>query len=110
MFTLSPPWFVAIGIAATAFAQILLKESSHHGVMGTPWIAFMIVAAASYALSFLLYALALKTYPLNKIYPTMTVAQLAIVTVYGLAVGEAIDLRHAAGLVLAVVSIYLILG
>lgn len=110
MLTMSPPWFVAIGIVATALAQILLKQSSYHDVLSAGWLIFVAIAAAAYALSFLLYAVVLKTYALNKIYPAMTVAQIAIVTVYGQLIGESIDLRHAAGLALATVAIYLILG
>lgn len=110
MMTITPPWLVAVGIIATAFAQILLKQSSHHAVLTSGWLAFVGVAAAAYGLSFLLYALILKTYALNKIYPAMTVGQIAIVTVYGLMVGESIDLRHAIGLALAALAIYLIMG
>lgn len=107
---ISPPWLVAIGILATSLAQILLKQSSFHGTLSAMWVAFVGVAAVAYGASFLMYALALKTYPLNKVYPVMTVAQLAIVTVYGMAIGESIDLRHALGLLLAVAAIVMILG
>lgn len=110
MITISPPWLVAIGIFATAFAQILLKHSTHHGVMSGNWLLFMGIAACAYGLSFLLYALVLKTYALNKVYPVMTIAQIAIVTLYGLTAGESVNLRHAIGLLLAAVAIYLILG
>jgi multidrug transporter EmrE-like cation transporter len=110
MTTLSAPMLVVLGILATACAQILLKQSSFHGVMSTPWLGFVGIAAASYGLSFLLYSLVLRTYPLNKVYPTMTVAQIGIVTIYGLVIGESLDLRQAAGLALAVLAIYLILS
>ncbi|MBI3154323.1 MAG: hypothetical protein HYZ20_02845 [Burkholderiales bacterium] len=107
---ISPPILVAIGILATAFAQILLKQSAQHAVLTTPWVGFVGVAAASYALSFLLYALILKHYPLNKVYPAMTVAQIVLITLYGLTVGEVVDLRHGLGLLLGVAAIYLILA
>jgi multidrug transporter EmrE-like cation transporter len=110
MIAISPPWFVAGGILATALAQVLLKQSSHHGVLSATWLSFTGMAALAYGLSFLLYALVLRTYPLNKVYPVMTVAQIAIVTLYGLSVGETVDLRQALGLLLAGVAIYLILG
>lgn len=110
MMSISPPWMVAAGIVATALAQILLKQSSLHGVMSGPWLGFVGIAAGAYGLSFLLYALILKTYALNKIYPAMTVGQIVIVTIYGLAIGEVIDTRHAVGLVFGAIAIYLILG
>lgn len=108
--SVSPPTLVAIGIVATALAQILLKQSSHHEVLTSPWVGFVAVAAASYAVSFLLYALILKHYPLNKVYPAMTVAQIVLITLYGLTIGEAVDLRHGIGLLLGVAAIYLILA
>ena len=37
MIAISPPWFVAGGILATALAQVLLKQSSHHGVLSAAW-------------------------------------------------------------------------
>lgn len=104
------PWLVVIGILATSLAQILLKQASLHGTLSTMWLVFVGVAALAYGTSFLLYALALKAYPLNKVYPVMTVAQLAIVTGYGLSIGETIDLRHGLGLLLAAVSIVLIVS
>ncbi|HCX33458.1 MAG TPA: hypothetical protein DHV08_07815 [Rhodocyclaceae bacterium] len=107
---MSPLLLVAIGIATTAFAQVLLKQAAGHDVMTSPWLGFMAMAAASYTLSFLLYSVILKFYALNKIYPAMTVAQIAIVTLYGLAVGEVIDARHAVGLAFGIVAIYLILS
>ena len=107
---ISPPWLVAVGILATALAQILLKQSSAHATLSLAWTMLVGVAALAYGASFLLYALALRSYPLNKVYPVMTVAQLAIVTVYGLAVGETVDLRHALGLLLAVAAIVVIVG
>lgn len=110
MTSIPPPWLVAIGILATSLAQILLKQSSFHDTLSAMWMVFVGVAALAYGTSFLLYALALKAYPLNKVYPLMTVAQLAIVTVYGLSIGESIDLRHGLGLLLAVAAIVLILG
>ena len=110
MFTLSPPWLVAIGIFATALAQALLKQSAQHAVPSTAWLGFMAAAAGSYALSFLLYALVLKTYALSKVYPVMTLAQIGLVTAWGLFTGEAVGLRHAAGLALAAVAIWLLLA
>lgn len=110
MSSIHPAVLVAIGIIATALAQILLKQSSHHEVLTTPWIGFVGIAAASYALSFLLYALILKHYPLNKVYPAMTVAQIVLITLYGLTIGEAVDVRHGIGLLLGVAAVYLILA
>lgn len=110
MIMLPPPALVAIGIVATAVAQVLLKQAAPHEIRSTPWLMFMGLAAASYTLSFVLYSQVLKYYPLNKVYPAMTVAQIILITLYGLMVGEVIEARQALGLLFGIVSIYLILS
>ena len=102
-------FLVIIAVFATAFAQVLLKKASYFDIKTHSWLMFMGVSAVMYAISFILYSRILKYYPLNKIYPAMTVGQIILVTIYGLWIGEVIDARHAAGLVLGMVSIYLIL-
>jgi drug/metabolite transporter (DMT)-like permease len=108
--TLPPPALVAIGVVATAVAQVLLKQAAPHEIRSTPWLLFMGLAAASYTFSFILYSRVLQHYPLNKVYPAMTVAQIILITLYGLVVGEVIDARHALGLLFGIASIYLILS
>lgn len=110
MIMLPPPALVAIGIVATAVAQVLLKQAAPHEIRSTPWLLFMGLAAASYTLSFILYSRVLQYYPLNKVYPAMTVAQIILITLYGLVVGEVLDGRQALGLLFGIVSIYLILS
>ncbi len=105
-----PPLLLVACIVATALAQILLKRASFFEVRTTAWLATMAVSAGFYVLSFLAYAQALRFYALNKAYPLTTVAQIVLVTMYGLAVGEVIGLRHALGLALGGVAIYLILS
>jgi drug/metabolite transporter (DMT)-like permease len=101
---------VVIGVISTAIAQILLQRASQFDVSASPWLLFMGLAAASYTLSFILYSRILKYYPLNKVYPAMTVAQIILITLYGLVIGEVIDVRQALGLLFGMVSIYLILS
>ena len=105
-----PPLLVIFGIFSTAFAQVLLKKASYFDIKTSPWLAFMGISAIMYAFSFFLYALILKHYPLNKIYPAMTVGQIVLVSIYGMWIGEIIDTRHAVGFLCGMVSIYLILS
>lgn len=107
---ISPPVLVVVAILATALAQILLKRAAVYEIRTATWFVFMALSAGSYVLSFLAYSQVLRFYALNKAYPLTTVAQILLVTVYGLAIGEVIGLRHAAGLVLGVAAIYLILS
>lgn len=110
MLSISPPWLVAIGILATAVAQVLLKKAAPFDVRTVQWMTLMFAAACAYTFSFILYSRILKYYPLNKVYPAMTVAQIILITLYGLLVGEMIDLRQAIGLLLGIVAVYLILS
>ena len=110
MISLSPPLLVATGILTTALAQILLKKASLVEIRTGPWLAFMGISACSYVLSFLLYSQMLRFYPINKVYPATTVAQIILITAAGLTMGEAIDIRHSLGLVLGALSVYLILS
>ena len=109
MFNVSPPILVILGMLATALAQVLLKKASYFEVRTSSWLMYMAFSALSYAFSFALYSQVLKHYALNKIYPTMTVGQIMLVTVYGMMIGEVLTQRHTMGLLLGGVAIYLIL-
>jgi multidrug transporter EmrE-like cation transporter len=107
---LSPAFLVVVGVLATAVAQVLLKKAAAFDVRTSSWILWMGLSAATYTLSFVAYSRILKYYALNKIYPAMTVAQIVLITLYGLWLGEAIGGRQALGLLLGAVAIYLILS
>ena len=110
MLALSPVVLVVIGIATTAFAQVMLKKAADFEVLAPPWILWMGSSAVAYTISFIAYSRILKYFPLNKIYPAMTVAQIMVITLIGLWMGEAISGRHALGLLLGAGAIYLILA
>jgi multidrug transporter EmrE-like cation transporter len=107
---LSPALLILVGILTTAFAQVMLKKASGFEIRTSSWIVWMGLSAVSYTVSFVAYSRILKYFALNKVYPAMTVAQIVIITLYGLWAGEAIDTRHALGLAFGVVAIYLILA
>ena len=107
---LSPALLVLAGILATAVAQVMLKKASGFEIRTSSWMVWMGLSAFAYTVSFVAYSRILKYFALNKIYPAMTVAQIVIITLYGLWAGEAIGARHALGLAFGVVAIYLILA
>ena len=109
MINLSPSLLVVLGMFTTAFAQVLLKKASVFEIRTNQWLIYMAISAASYAFSFILYSRILKYFELSKIYTVMTVGQIMLVTLYGLMVGEMVSGRHAMGLLLGGVAIYLIL-
>src|SRR5262245_21671599 len=110
MLTLSSASLIVIGIVTTAVAQLLLKKASAFEVATSSWILWMGLSAASYAVSFVAYSRILKYFALNKIYPAMTIAQIIVITLCGLWLGEVVGSRQLLGLVLGVAAIYLILG
>ena len=109
MITLSTSLMVLVAILLTALAQVLLKMAADFEVMTSSWMVFFGSSAVAYAVSFVLYARILKFFALNKIYPAMTVAQIIVITLCGYLLGEAVSGRHALGLVLGAIAIYLIL-
>jgi len=108
--TLSPPLLIVIGILTTAVAQVLLKKASGFDMRTSAWITWMGLSAASYVVSFVAYSQILKHFALNKVYPAMTVAQIIVIALLGLWMGEAVGGRQLLGLLFGVVAIYLILG
>jgi len=107
---ISPALLVVAGIVTTAIAQVMLKKASGYAVQSTPWILWIGLSGAMYAFSFVLYSIILKHFALNKIYPAMTVAQIAVITVIGATMGESIGGRHLLGLAFGAIAIYLIFG
>jgi multidrug transporter EmrE-like cation transporter len=110
MLTLSPALLIVIGILTTAVAQVLLKKAAEFEIRTSSWVLWMGLSAASYTVSFVAYSRILKYFALNKIYPAMTVAQIIVITLCGLWLGEAVDGRQLLGLLLGILAIYLILG
>jgi len=105
-----PLALVALGVLCTVVAQILLKKASVFDIKSTSWVFFMGAAAMFYVTSFIAYSRILKYYPLNRIYAAMTIVQLVLIMCYGLWIGEVLGTRQAAGVVLGLISVYLILS
>ncbi len=106
---MTPSALVILGMVATALAQVLLKRASSFDERTMSWLGYVGLSALVYGFSFLLYARILKYFPLNKIYPAMTVGQIMLVTLAGFAIGEMVTARHALGLAFGLLAIYLIL-
>lgn len=100
--------YVIVGILATAIAQISLKISSAHKVMHFKWTMWLLLSLIVYAVSFLSYYMALKSFDISKIQPIMMAGIIAIIALYGYATGEDFNRLRLAGVMLAVMSIVLI--
>jgi drug/metabolite transporter (DMT)-like permease len=104
-------WFYVVGgILFSALAQICMKRASFFEVRHLFWYLYLVGSLFSYLFSFIAYYLVLKSFPISKISPLMTVGVVLLVVLYGIWMGETVGMRHAAGLLLGVVSIFLILS
>lgn len=102
--------YVVSGILFSSLAQICMKRASVFEVRHLFWCLYIFGSIFSYLLSFIAYYLVLKYFPISKVSPLMTVGVVLIVVLYGMWAGEAVSIKHAVGLLLGVVSIFLILS
>lgn len=106
--TIDPKIYVVAGIVSTAMAQILLKMSSSQSGMNMKWFMSIFLCLFVYAISFLTYYMALKSFEISKIQPIMMASILSIIVLYGFAIGEDFNRLRVAGVLLSIVSIVLI--
>ena len=106
--SLHPSLFVVVGIVTSALAQILLKRGSAFELLELKWIFWIVLSAISYFIAFLAYYLALKFYDISKISPVMMVSIVSLVAAYGFLTGESFRFVKLFGIILAIVSIFLI--
>lgn len=101
---------IPIGPIFTASAQIVLKKASSYSNWTKEWIIFILLSSVLYAVSFFIYMNLLRMHPISKIYPLLTVITIALITAYGFIIGESIQIRHIAGVLLGAGSVYLLLS
>lgn len=100
---------VAVGILASALAQIMLKKTSILEIRSSNWLVFIVLSCIFYLVAFLFYYVILKFFPISKISPVMTIGVMILVVIFGIYIGETISLKLLFGLLLGMFSIYLIL-
>lgn len=104
-------FLVALGVVFSVIAQVLIKNASFYDFWGKKWIIFMLLSVSSYGLAFLLQSYLMKLFPLSKIAPAMAIAIMILVFIAGVVFfKETIQLKQAIGILLGIVSIYLILS
>lgn len=106
--SIHPAIYVVIGIFITAAAQILLKIGSSFEIFKSKWLLYLFLSLCCYAMSFVAYYLALRSFDISKISPIMMSSIICIITVYGFISGEQINISRLLGIVLAIVSIFFI--
>jgi len=99
---------VLVGIASTALAQIALKLAGKHTVLHLKWSLWLLLSLTAYAVSFLTYYMALKSFDISKVQPIMMAGIVTIISLYGFATGENFDRMRLSGVILSIISIFLI--
>ena len=111
-------WLVLLlGIASNASASLLIKlalQPPHRlPSLQAPWAIFhnwrLIAGLTLFGSAFVLYALALKFFPLNVAHPALTSGAICCVAILSVAVlGEALRPAMVAGIVFIVLGVILV--
>jgi drug/metabolite transporter (DMT)-like permease len=102
---------VLFSVIFSVVAQVMVKNASLNVFFEKKWIYLMLLSVTSYAVAFLLQSYILKFFPLSKVAPAMAIAIMILVFVCGIWLfGEAISCKQVIGVLLGIVSIYLILA
>jgi drug/metabolite transporter (DMT)-like permease len=107
-FSMNPKWYVLAGIFMSAAAQIFLKAAGSYKTSGAKWLCFAGLSLFSYGIAFLSYYMALKYFEISRISPIMMAGIVSIIALYGLAAGEPMNALKVIGILMAVLSIFLI--
>ena len=89
---------IPVAVVLSASAQIILKKASGFPNWTTNWYLFLGVSGALYLVALFVYMHLMRLYPISRIYPTLTVLVIVVITVYGALIGEHISVKHLAGL------------
>lgn len=105
---LNPKIYVILGIITTVIAQILLKRAGGVDPYKANWLILVSLSIFFYVLAFVSYYFALKNFDISTIQPIMMASILTLIAVYGFLVGESFNYLKLLGIILAVLSIFLI--
>jgi len=100
---------ISLAVMLSASAQIILKKASGFENWTSGWYLFLGVSGALYVVALFMYMHLMRLYPISRIYPTLTLLVIVVITIYGALIGEHISVKHFAGLALGGVAIYLLL-
>ena len=98
------------GIIFSSLAQIFMKQATSSDAYKAVWFLFLFGSMMSYFLSFVMYYFAIKSFPISKVSPVMTVGVVCLVVLFGMYSGEVVSYRHFLGIVCGFMSILLILA
>jgi drug/metabolite transporter (DMT)-like permease len=100
---------IPLGIVASAAAQLSLKKASYISHKELFFYVYLCTSGAFYVVSFGLYTIILKHFPMAKISPVMTLGTMALVVITGsLIFREIISVRQLIGIAIGAIAIILI--
>jgi len=105
---INPIWYVILGIITTVAAQIFLKIAGSYASFKIKWLLFIFSSLFSYGLSFVSYYFALTYFDISKISPIIMASCVSLIALYGFVTGEPFNQMKLYGIVLAIISIFLI--
>ncbi|MBP7552171.1 MAG: EamA family transporter [Spirochaetes bacterium] len=97
------------GIIPSAMAQVFLKFASNYPLKTPMWLLFIFFSLCSYGMSFVLYTIVFKYFPVSVASPIMTVSVMLIVFIFGWVIGETVSPRQLLGVACGIASIILII-
>lgn len=100
---------IPIAVSFSAAAQIILKKSAGYENWTGHWFLFLAISCSLYGVSFFAYMYLLRTLPISRIYPILTILVISIITVYGVLIGEGITVKQVLGIAFGIGSVYLLL-
>lgn len=97
---------ILLSISSAAAAQLCMKKAAALQIFSQGWLLWLSTAVLSYGLAFLLYALLMKQFQLNRLSPVMAIATTAMVVAFATCLfQEPFTPRMALGMGLGVASI-----
>jgi len=102
---------IIVGILCSALAQVLMKKSSIYQLKDIQFYIFLGTAALTYVISFISYAFILKSFPISRISPVMTISTMIIIVIIGiLFFKEILSIRQCIGILFGLISIFLLIA
>jgi len=105
---LNPKVYVISGIIVTVAAQIALKRAGGYDPFKIDWFVLILLSIFFYLVSFVSYYFALRSFDISTVQPIMMASIVTLIALYGFAVGESFNYFKAVGIIMAIVSVFLI--
>jgi len=101
----------SISILSAVLAQILIKKTTFFQFADRKWFVFIFLSILLYAITFFTQTFVVRMFPISKILPVSAIAIMILIFISGIIFfGESVNSKQIIGIVLGVLSIFLILN